>query len=400
MRRRDDNGRYTFGSLFCGCGGFDLGFIQSGFQCKAAFDVDPLVIDVYRRNLGLVVEQCDLSDPSFKATRLRGIDVLIAGSPCQGFSTAGKRDYEDPRNHLLLTAGHIAAAAAPKVFIAENVQGVIAGGHRQYWDRLHQILKSAGFVTTDICCDASQLGVPQFRKRIVLIAHRIKSSIRVELPTVNGGMVRDAIGTMRGTLNHEPRLLVAGSSLAMIARQIEQGQKLCNVRAGPRSVPTWSIPSAFGRTTRSERRILEALRLLRRQDRIRPIGDADPVARSRLEKGVGHPLNGELVSLVNKGYLRRVGKRYDLTHTFNGKCRRVRWDTPSPTVDTRFGDPRYFLHPDEDRGFTVRQAARIQGFPDTFIFEGPERSQFRMVGNAVPPPMAAILARLSISLIR
>jgi DNA (cytosine-5)-methyltransferase 1 len=67
---------------------------------------------------------------------------------------------------------------------------------------------------------------------------------------------------------------------------------------------------------------------------------------------------------------------------------RLAWDSPSCTVDTRFGEPRYFLHPNHHRGFTVREAARIQGFPDNFIFEGALKTQYRLVGNAVPPPMA------------
>ena len=82
----------------------------------------------------------------------------------------------------------------------------------------------------------------------------------------------------------------------------------------------------------------------------------------------------------------------DLSHTFNGKYRRLSWDHPAPTVDTRFGDPKYYLHPEEQRGLSVREAARIQGFPDDFVFAGSKAAQFRMVGNAVPPPLAKQLA--------
>jgi DNA (cytosine-5)-methyltransferase 1 len=106
---------------------------------------------------------------------------------------------------------------------------------------------------------------------------------------------------------------------------------------------------------------------------------------------LGHCIGGTLQALVTKGYVRRLGNAYDLTHTFNGKFRRLLWGQPAPTVDTRFGDPWYFLHPDENRAFTVREAARVQGFPDWFIFHGPERSQYRLIGNAVPPPLAALL---------
>ncbi len=90
--------------------------------------------------------------------------------------------------------------------------------------------------------------------------------------------------------------------------------------------------------------------------------------------------------------MREIGDTHDLTGAFNGKYRRLSWDKPSNTVDTRFGSPTYFLHPEEQRGFTVREAARIQGFPDSFIFSGTEKEQYQMVGNAVPPPMAKKIA--------
>jgi DNA (cytosine-5)-methyltransferase 1 len=101
-----------------------------------------------------------------------------------------------------------------------------------------------------------------------------------------------------------------------------------------------------------------------------------------------------LASLVSKGYVRKIGRRFDLANTFNGKYRRLEWDRPSFTVDTRFGEPGYFLHPSEDRGFTVREAARIQGFPDSFRFFGDTRGQYRLIGNAVPPPMARFIAKI------
>ena len=106
----------------------------------------------------------------------------------------------------------------------------------------------------------------------------------------------------------------------------------------------------------------------------------------------GNKVVEDLKKLQKKGYIRVKDGLYDLVATFNGKFRRLDWNEPSLTVDTRFGEPKYFLHPDEDRGFTVREAARIQGFPDSFVFHGPIREQYRMIGNAVPPPIAARLS--------
>jgi DNA (cytosine-5)-methyltransferase 1 len=154
------------------------------------------------------------------------------------------------------------------------------------------------------------------------------------------------------------------------------------------------VPEVFGLVTDREREILEALLLLRRRERRRPVGDADPVSARSLSNLIKRPVANDLASLLRKGYVRRVATYFDLTHTFNGKYRRLAWDAPSLTVDTRFGDYRYFLHPDDDRGFTVREVARIQAFPDSYSFFTQDRQAYTMIGNAVPPPMARCIARL------
>ena len=111
-----------------------------------------------------------------------------------------------------------------------------------------------------------------------------------------------------------------------------------------------------------------------------------------LRHAVGKPVAATLRNLIRKRYVRRIEKEYDLVHTFNGKFRRLSWDKPAPTVDTKFGDPYYFLHPEDHRAFTVREAARVQGFPDDFVFVGGLAKQYRFVGNAVPPPLARTIA--------
>jgi DNA (cytosine-5)-methyltransferase 1 len=237
------------------------------------------------------------------------------------------------------------------------------------------------------------------RRRVVLIAWNTGKEIDINLPVVEGGTLRTAISDINGAPNHNVKPLPKGSEQYQIAKQIKPGQKLSNVRGGPRAVHTWDIPSVFGRVTARERTILEVLMHIRRRQRIRTVGDADPVTRRALEQAMGHRVDSLLSSLINKGYVRQIGKRFDLQQTFNGKFRRLQWDAPSLTVDTRFGNPRYFLHPTENRGFTVREAARIQGFPDSFIFLGSEVSQFRLIGNAVPPPLAKCLATTIVNLL-
>ncbi len=381
----------SFVSLFCGCGGLDLGFIQAGFRCRAAFDSDPVSVVTYRQNLGDAT-LLDLSRNQIAFDALQGSDLVLAGPPCQGFSTLGKRNPEDVRNDLLVTAGRIALRIRPKVILVENVVGVIAGRQKRYWNYLLQLLRDAGYSALELRCEASQMGVPQRRTRMVMLAWNTGSNLLPILPTRHGHSLALAIQSVEGLPNHTPKYLEPGSKLSKIANRIGPGQKLSNVREGPRSVHTWDIAEVFGNTSARERNLLRVLLRLRRRQRRRDNGDADPVSARMLTRHLRIPVTPLLQRLQRAGYIRRLGCYYDLCHTFNGKFRRLRSDEVVPTVDTRFGDPWYFLHPTENRAFTVREAARFQGFPDWFEFPNESRSTFRLIGNAVPPPMARCLA--------
>lgn len=378
-----------FCSLFSGCGGFDLGFVNAGFECVGAYDIDQKSLNVHNRNFKKPAFNCDLSSANVPVSNLYSADIILAGSPCQGFSTIGQRRINDPRNYLLLIGGKLAIQSRAKVFIAENVPGVLAGEHRKYWDELHQLLRTAGYKTTDIKCNGAEMGVAQRRSRLFLLAWRSSNEITISIQSTPGGTLRDVLVGVENAENHNVEFLCPNSADYLIAKKIKPGQKLSNVRGGGRSVHTWDIPEVYGEVTDLERTVLETILRVRRQKRVRNFGDADPVPMMLLYEEFGEPV---INSLEGKGYLRRKGNTYDLTGTFNGKYRRLFWDKPSCTIDTRFGNPKYFLHPDEHRGFTVREAARIQGFPDSFIFEGTNVEQFRMIGNAVPPPMAEHLA--------
>jgi DNA (cytosine-5)-methyltransferase 1 len=166
------------------------------------------------------------------------------------------------------------------------------------------------------------------------------------------------------------------------------------VRGGSKAVHTWDIPDVFGETTSTEKLTLKTILYLRRRLRKRNWGDADPISIKDLENSMNMNVEELVASLKSKNYIREVGDMLDLKNTFNGKYRRLHWDEPASTVDTRFGSPRLFLHPDEDRAYTVREAARLQGFPDSFIFYGPIHAQYKMIGNAVPPPLGEYISEV------
>ena len=382
-------------SLFCGCGGFDQGFKQSGYTCKSAYDIDLTALDIFNANIGNVGVKADLSEEDIVSNDIVGVDVLLSGSPCQGFSTAGKRRHDDPRNQLMVKAGEIASKVKPKVFIAENVRGALSGSHQEYWEQLRNTLIRADYRCHDFVVDCRDLGMAQSRKRVTMVAWNTGKDVDFNLSKRTPQTLRQVLrGIPEDVQGHEKAYLAAGSDDYKIACQIDQGQKLSNVRGGDRSVHTWDIPQVFGVTDELEKELLDCIRIFRRRYRVREVGDADPVSVERLEPlfdNVHDLING----LVERKYLKLVGQDHvDLVNTFNGKYRRLEWAGSSYTVDTRFGNPKYFLHPEEHRGFTVREAARIQGFSDQFVFSGNESAQYRMVGNAVPPPLSEALARI------
>jgi len=388
------NSSLSFVSLFSGCGGLDLGFQQAGFRCIGAYDADQNALETHSKNLDSPIFLCDLT-PARLPNKLKTKPVVVvAGSPCQGFSTIGKRDIDDKRNDLLLASGKIAVALKPTFFIAENVPAVVYGSHAKFWEQLIELLSEAGYYCSTLLLKASDFGVAQMRKRLFLIASRRSGIGTPDIPGTGLLTVGKALDNMDPNIpNHELIPLDCKSPEYLIAKRIRAGQKLCNVRISERSVHTWNIPEVFGETSKLERAILVLVTRLRRRERERTFGDADPVRLDVLKRELGFDPTPQLVALKAKGYIRSFERgRYDLTHTFNGKFRRLDAEGVSPTVDTRFGAARNFLHPFEHRALTVREAARLQGFPDNFRFEGGRAQQYKCVGNAVPPPMARSIA--------
>ena len=381
-------GRKGIVSLCSGCGGFDLGFQAAGFECRSAWDIDEHAIATFNRNLQAVGKVGDVTAGEFDTSVLRAAQLLISGPPCQGFSTVGKQRADDPRNTVIVRVAELAAKAKVPIVLLENVPAITNAKNRQVWENVHSVFRRSGYKTSHLIVNASEHGVAQVRHRALLLAWRTAREVDFRLDHTAAMTLREALKSVDDVPDHRPTYFAPSSQVALIAKRIGPGQKLCDVRNSESSVHTWHIPEVFGKISNFERTVLENLLRLRRTLRLRDFGDADPVLASDLSRAVKAPAGDALEQLVKKGYVKKIGKRYDLRHAFNGKMRRLDWDEPSNTVDTRFGDPRLFLHPTGRRGFTVREAARIQGFPDSFALpQGPVG--FRLVGNAVPPPVAA-----------
>ena len=383
-----------FASLYCGCGGLDLGFMAAGFQCIAAFDADAVAVATYNRNLGRHAATVDLRTCSPDvANALKCADIVLAGPPCQGFSTAGRNDPADERNLHLHRVAELAAGSAAKLVVIENVKGLLGAKYRTQLDSCLGTLRESGFEVSYRLFDFSEYGVAQTRRRVIILGTRGIAPVSLDgIRKRTKRTLRDAIGNSPRAIDGQGRLRLTARDMK-IASQIAPGQRLTNVRSGPRSVHTWSIPEVFGDVSEHEVSVLEAISRLRRRLRRREVGDADPIQAEQVTQFLGEESDSALCALVGRGYVRRKEGRFDLTHTFNGKYKRLHWDECAPTVDTRFVEPRYFLHPEECRGFSVSEMAAIQDFPTTYVFPDCLTTSSRLIGNAVPPRFAELLAR-------
>lgn len=371
----------------------DKGFVDAGFVPIRSFDSNLEAISVLKENVHKDAAVYDLSNWDSTITDcVSRADMLIAGPPCQGFSTAGKNNPNDVRNDHLSNVARIAAVALPKIVVIENVRGVLNPKNSDHLNNTLGILSSAGYQVSYDTYDASDCGVAQSRKRVFIIGTLTEKKHSLSLKCAERVSLRDILPTNCQESISAGKFLKKGSEEYKIAKRIPPGHKLSNVRRSLVSVHTWEIPEVFGKVSKQEISLLETIVKLRRQKRRRPNGDADPVDEEYLKQLFGDEVVGMIDSLVTRKYLRKDGGFVDITNTFNGKFRRLKWDDISPTVHTRFGQPRYFLHPSEHRGFSVKEAALIQSFPDNFRFSGSETSQFRMIGNAVPPKLAEAVA--------
>lgn len=428
-------------SVFCGCGGLDLGFREEGFDLVYACDNDPAAVDAYARNVDPGAHLRDVTSTAFhdEVEQLGPCEIVLGGFPCQGFSKAGPKEQDDPRNLLYREMLHVVKRVSPLVFIAENVDGVAQNYGGEYPRRIRQDFAEIGYRVDYHILDAAAYGVAQHRRRVFFVGlaeeldhefewplptHRAKARngefkvahdltqlplLASASPTATRQLsptrtIEDAIGDLVHLDPSIPDHQIARKwppKYEAIFRAIGPGQKLCNVRHAATSVYTWEIPEAFGQITLRERRILETIAKNRRHKRYGSIPNGNPLPEEEIAalSGISN-IAGDLHSLLGRGYLKEKSGEYDLKGAMfcSGLFKRPRWDEPSPTVLTVFHNPRYFLHPLRDRPFSLRECARLQGFPDEFVLTSREGnvdlvSGYRLVGNAVPPPLAAAVAR-------
>ena len=301
---------------------------------------------------------------------------------------------DDERNDLLTTACEIALRQRPRVFVLENVPGLASSLHRKRLEALLSRFSEAGYAVELAIIKCEEHGLAQRRRRLFVVARSGGKPFHLGLPHLRQMTLGEVFDRIKNPRADTATILNEGTGNRKVAENISAGQKLSDVRAGKSSVHTWQIPEVYGEINSDERNLLEQLMKLRRRNRLRAVGDGDAVSISQLSEVCGKSAKSLAKSLQEKGYVRNFGGRYELKHTFNGSFRRLDRTKPSPTVDTHFGSPRLFLHPSEHRGLSFIEAAALQGFPESFDWPEGKSRRFKLIGNAVPPPISRQIASM------
>ncbi len=337
--------------LFAGVGGLSQGFIKAGCEIAFAVEFDKEIAGAYQKNhpkTEMYAEDiCQLNISDIKEKH-PVIDIIMGGPPCQGFSQKGKRlSLDDPRNYLFKQFVRFVAEFKPKYFVLENVPNIITTSNGYFKEQIIREFEELGYeICSGVLC-ASDFGVPQDRRRAVFIGQL--GALEIELPKPNGvkTTIKDAI--------YDLPFITSG-----------EGQE----------------ESKYDKTP-----ISEFQKELRGSSSVLYNHTATKHSKAAIEK----------LKLIPKGKGKEVLPKHLLTKSiYSGTWSRLLEDGIAPTITTRFDTPSSgrFTHPILNRCLTVREAARIQTFPDSFIFYGSRGSQMKQVGNAVPPMLAYTIANV------
>ena len=341
----------TVVDLFCGAGGLSWGFKEVGFDILLAVDNNRAAIDTYRENHAGDAALIDLGGGTLK---FPDATVFAGGPPCQGFSSAGMRRVGDARNDLICCFARIVAEERPSAFVFENVEGFLtAENGNRVVDLLGPLLE-VGYRIHLRKINAANFGVPQHRKRVLAI----------------GGLNWEpSFPEPTHTAFGAPGALLASRHLPL-APTVEAALRglPCPSTERPGEVQGHFYEPLTGID-------LERARALKQGDTMRNLPE----------------------SLQHSSYRRRAFRRVmDGTPTERrggapAGVRRLLSDEPSKAITG--GARNEFLHPTEDRNLTIRECARLQTFPDEFTFRGNASQQMQLIGNAVPPRLASVLAK-------
>ena len=339
--------KYKVIDLFAGVGGMSLGFEMAGFDVVLANEYDKDIATAYKKNHSstkMINEDITKLDLQSVFEQYKGnIDVIIGGPPCQGFSQKGKRKtIHDERNFLFKYYVKVVDLVKPQYFVMENVPNLLTAEKGYFKREIEELFSKMGYILDAGVLNAADYGVPQNRRRAVIIGKKTNE---------------ERVNLLPKPVNKKVSVWDAISDLAYL--NSGEGDEIQDYKFEARS--------EYQKKMR-----INSNKLLN-------------------HKATNHSkLALERLALVPP----EQGEEHLTKSIYSGTWCRMQKDDVSVTITTRFDTPSSgrFTHPYLNRAITVREAARIQSFPDTFEFVGPKISQMKQVGNAVPPLLANKIA--------
>lgn len=342
--------KYKVLDLFCGCGGISEGFRLAGCEIVMGIDINQAAIDTYNKNFGEGKGVCcnllDYNENEIVKSKIlnEGIDIIIGGPPCQGFSAANRWNdtSNDVRNQLFFEYVKFVDLLKPKAILIENVGQIITKNNGYVKDKIYEIFESRGYKVNHSILKAEEYGVPQKRRRNFFVILRNEvfdfSSIKKEKLVT----VKEAISDLYNFKQNEDGIYLGKKPTNDYMEYIRNSKYIFNHYI---SYPTLDTQLKMNYV----------------------------------------PQGGNWRNIPEHMFKTIRNNRHSSAY------RRLSENEPSVTIDTGNAHSNYY-HPLYNRIPTVREAARLQSFSDSFVFMGSKSEQYVQVGNAVPPLLAKAIA--------
>jgi len=366
--------KYRAIDFFAGCGGLSLGFERAGFKVAFANDINLISANTYMENIEIdrncfyVGDVNDILKNFVKFERhFKNIDLISGGPPCQGFSMANRqRIIDDPRNILYKSFLEILCKAKPKFFVMENVKGML--------NKIDEIFDDFDFFLgcqyniSYAVLNAKDFGVPQNRERLFVIGNRVGVDTKCLFNAINKNKrlhftLADAISDLPPLGVNEMKNRTSVENDVVGYFKTEHSYKI----------------NEFYKFINGNQKILYVYNHKNRYN-----NERDIEIYSRLPQGANslHPSIADIMPYKKRN------------HIFKDKYFKLKYDDVCKTITAHMKfDCNMYIHPTQPRGLSAREAARVQTFPDDFIFLGAQNSWYMQIGNAVPVKLAEIIGK-------
>ncbi|WP_228429339.1 DNA cytosine methyltransferase [Chryseobacterium carnipullorum] len=343
LKLMTNNQRYNGIDIFSGAGGMSLGAQMAGIKISLAIDHNKDAIETFKFNHPEAETICcDIKEINFE-NFIDDYFILMGGPPCQGFSVSNTktRNEQNSNNSLFYQFIRAVKELNPKWFIFENVEGITLFKKGEVLRILREAMLELGYVTKEKVLTASEYGVPQNRNRFFMVGNRLGVNFEFPLQTENKVSVAEAIADLP---------------------ELENGSKIDEL-------PYRKKPSKYAE--------------LMRKNSKKSFQNLVSTNKEYVIERYKHIQQGENWQAIPK---KLMANYKDLNNCHSGIYRRLRADSPSVVIANY--RKNMLIHPFQDRGLSVREAARLQSFPDNFIFKGSLMNKQQQIGNAVPPLLA------------